>query len=199
MYAIGTMPLIQQLPKQCKSAWFADDATAGGRLNNIKTWWNSIKNLGPKFGYTPNAEKNWLIVREEALKQAQCIFHDSGINISSKGAPLGSSAFIQSFVESKVTNWVKQIKQLATIAKTQPQDAYAALTHSLMFRWTYLIRTVPEVGNLFDQSPWKMPSVYIYYQQLQVTQDLQTRREKALCTSSKTWWTGYRNTITNGP
>ena len=76
-------------------------------------------------------------MREEALEQAQCIFHDSGINISSQGrphlgAPLGSSAFIQSFVETKVTNWVKEIKQSATIAKTQPQDAYAALTHGLM-------------------------------------------------------------------
>ena len=37
IYAIGTLPLIQQLPNQCKSAWFADDATAGGRLDNIKT------------------------------------------------------------------------------------------------------------------------------------------------------------------
>ena len=155
MYAIGTLPLIQQLPNQCKSVWFADDATAGGRLDNIKTWWDSIKDLGPKFGYTPNAEKSWLIVREEALEQAQCIFHDSGINISSQGrphlgAPLGSNAFIQSFVESKVTNWVKEIKQLATIAKSQPQDAYAALIHGLMGRWTYLMRTVPDVGNLFE-------------------------------------------------
>ena len=41
MYAIGTLPLICRLQHiDTKQAWFADDATAGGELTDIKDWWS---------------------------------------------------------------------------------------------------------------------------------------------------------------
>ena len=155
MYAIGTLPLIRQLPSESRSVWFADDATAGGKLDNLKIWWDSVRNIGPKFGYTPNAKKSWIIVKEEALQQAKSIFNESGINITTQGkrhlgAPLGTSTFTQSFVESKVAVWVEEIKRLSSIARTQPQAAYTALTHGIMGRWAFLMRSVPGVEDQFQ-------------------------------------------------
>ena len=50
---------------------------------------------------------------------------------------------------SKVTNWIKEVEKLATIASSQPHAAYAAFTHGLMGKWTYLARTVPGTSYLF--------------------------------------------------
>ena len=48
-------------------------------------------------------------------------------------------AFIQSFVEFKVADWVKEMKLLSSIAKSQPQTLYTALTHEIMGRWAFLM------------------------------------------------------------
>ena len=47
MYAIASLPLIRQL-KEASSAnqvWFADDATAGGQLQQLKQWWEVLERL----------------------------------------------------------------------------------------------------------------------------------------------------------
>ena len=46
--------------------------------------------------------------------------------------------------------WVEEIKQLANIAITQPHVAYAAFTHGLSSRWTYLSRTLPDITDLLQ-------------------------------------------------
>ena len=98
MFAIGTLPLIRKLPNSVQHIWFADDATAGGQLDHLRTWWDSAQELGPDFGYFSNPEKSWLIVREEDLPQAKNAFSGTGINISVEGkkhlgAPLGTDEF----------------------------------------------------------------------------------------------------------
>ena len=45
-----------------KQVSYADDLAAGGKLENIKIWWDLLTNLGPKIGYFPNSSKSWLIV-----------------------------------------------------------------------------------------------------------------------------------------
>ena len=69
MYAIGTKPLIDKLHEetareQVMQVWFADDSTAGGKIQGINTWWNSLKENGPKYGYFPKPEKTYLIVKD---------------------------------------------------------------------------------------------------------------------------------------
>ena len=109
-------------------------------MDGLRNWWDNIRDLGPMFGYTPNANRSWPLVKEEALQQAQNIFSESGINITVQGeqnlgALLETMAFIQFFVESKVADCVDEIKRLSSIAKSQPQAAYTALTHGIVGRW----------------------------------------------------------------
>ena len=61
MYATAITPLTHRFQGDgIKQAWYADDATAGGSLKQHQ-WWNRIVELGPDYGYFPNAMKTWLI------------------------------------------------------------------------------------------------------------------------------------------
>ena len=153
MYAVALTPLIHQLEDDgIKQAWYADDATAGGSLNCLKGWWDHIVELGPDYGYFPNAVKTWLIVKEDYLEEAKDKFKDSGVSITTDGkrhlgAAIGTPQFISGYVQQRVTEWVNEVEQLSAIATTQPHAAYAAFTHGLKHKWTYLIRTIPNIDD----------------------------------------------------
>ena len=42
------------------------------------------------------------------------------------------------------------VERLSSIAHTQPHAAYAAFTHGLMSKWTYLTRAIPNIGDLLS-------------------------------------------------
>ena len=113
MYALGILPLIQKL-KGTQQVWFADDAAAGGSLENLKEWWSRLLKLGPTYGYHPNPAKTWLVVKEEHVDQAETLFGNSGVNVTSSGqkhlgAALGCTEFVRKFVEKKVSEWCDEI------------------------------------------------------------------------------------------
>ena len=62
------------------------------------------------------------------------------------GAAIGSQEYVTGQVESKVNEWISNMQCLAKIAVTQPHAAFSALTHGLMSKWTYLSRTIPDIG-----------------------------------------------------
>ena len=51
-------------------------------------------------------------------------------------------------MSAKVLGWTKEIEHLAKVAVSQPHAAYAAFTHGLSSRWTYLLRTIPDIQDL---------------------------------------------------
>ena len=156
MYAVAITPLIHRLKdKANKQVWFADDATAGGTLPHLRTWWDRISSIGPDYGYHPNASKTWLIVKEGKLKEASTLFQETGVSITEEGkrhlgAAVGTSSFVESYVQRKVSGWVHEVERLSSIASTQPHAAYAAFTHGLTSKWTYLTRTIPEITDLLQ-------------------------------------------------
>ena len=127
MHCPGVLPLIDHLSQQ---VWFADDASAGGRLGQIREWWDRLISLGPSYGYLANPSKTWLIMKPKHLPEATKVFHDSGINTTTEGkrhlgAALGGKSFVDSYVAEKVAMWVKEVEDLAIIAKSHSQAAYA--------------------------------------------------------------------------
>ena len=108
--------------------------------------------MGPVFGYFLNAQKSWLLDKEEFLSDADRVFSGSEVNMTTEGksyleAPLGTTSSKESAIAGKVNQWVKEIDQLAEIAHSQPQSAYCALTNGLMSRWNYLMRAVPDLDD----------------------------------------------------
>ena len=155
MYAIATVPLINRLQQQVTQVWFADDATAGGKLLALRDWWDQLVECGHDYGYSANASKTWLVVKPEYLDRAKEIFAESGVQITDEGrrhlgATLGTRSFAEAFVSKKVQEWVEEIDTLSSIAQSQPHAAFAGLTHVLISKWNYLQRAIPDTGELFQ-------------------------------------------------
>jgi hypothetical protein len=155
IYAIGLDPLIGLL-KLCngvKQADFADDLAGVGSLEKLKVWWDTIVEKGPKIGYFAEAEKSWLIVKPEYLEHATEMFAGSGLKITTNGrrhlgAVIGSDDFKTSYVEEKVSVWVKELVQLTDIAKSEPHAAYSAYVFAFKSKFNYLFRTVSGISEL---------------------------------------------------
>ena len=48
MYAIAIVPLTHHLKHEAtKQVWFVDDASAAGKINSLRKWWNCLTNNGP--------------------------------------------------------------------------------------------------------------------------------------------------------
>ncbi|CAH3146181.1 unnamed protein product [Porites lobata] len=157
LYAISLQPLITRL--QVKSAasqcWYADDAAGCSSLGDVKTWWDKLMVSGPPLGYFPNPQKCWLIVKPEKERPAKEIFSETTINITTEGrkhlgAALGSRDFFEEYVDEKVEEWVAQVTVLAEFATAQPQSSYAAFVFGLRHRWTYFLRTVPDIAPFLE-------------------------------------------------
>ena len=74
MYAISTSPLINTISnKSSKQAWYADDASTPGEIQGLRHWWDHLVQIGPDYGYYPNATNTWLTVKEEIFPLAQTI------------------------------------------------------------------------------------------------------------------------------
>ncbi len=136
--------------------WFADDSTAGGSINGVKTWWDHLKETGPKYGYYPKPSKTYIIVKDPAdLEEVRATFGSEGIKITIDGqrhigAALGSEKFKEEFVEKKVRNWVEDVEELAKIAEDEPQSAFCAFNTAIAHRWTFLQRTVENISIYFQ-------------------------------------------------
>ena len=66
------------------------------------------------------------------------------------GAAIGTDRFKQAYVQKKVSLWVQEVKHLTHIADSQPHAAYAALTHGLASRWTFLLAQSPTSVIIFN-------------------------------------------------
>ena len=159
-HALGTKPLRDSLAESvdqehCKQSWFADDASAAGKLRTVRYWWEKLIILSPKYGYFPKPSKTVLIVKDLALKNlAKNMFAGTGITIDCQGerhlgAAIGNEEFKNQYFSKKVAKWVHDIKDLLSIAADEPQVAYSAFTKSICHRWTFVQRTVPQTGHLF--------------------------------------------------
>lgn len=145
MYAVAITPLIRRLEDQeTKQVWFADDATAGGYPTGLRKWWDLIVERQPAYGYYPNPAKTCLVVKEECAEMAKEVFQGTGISITEEGkrhlgAAIGNEAFVKSYAKQKVSEWVNTVERLSPLLIQNPmQLAYAAFTHGLMSKWTYL-------------------------------------------------------------
>ena len=57
---------------------------------------------------------------------------------------------LETFAQAKISGWVSDIEQLSVFAKSQPHAAFAAFTHGLSHRWTYLTRVLPTSTDLLQ-------------------------------------------------
>ena len=160
MYALGILPLLyfnfdNQSFDTAKRIAYTDDFTGIGRLQQLKYWWEDINKLGSYIGYFPKATKSYLIVKVEHIEEAKALFSSSKIQITVRGnrhlgAITEDPEFKIEYVNNKVDQWIEQINNLSSIAKTHPHSAYSAFVHGLQHQYTYIMRTIPNISNLLQ-------------------------------------------------
>ena len=157
-YGIGLTPLLNLLSRgEAEEAWkqvaFADDISGIGKLLFLRIWWDLVNKYGPLLGYYPKASKSWLIVKPGYLGEAKKMFKGTEINITEEGrkhlgAVIGSSEYKQEYMHKKVDEWATSIQRLSMIAKTQPQAAYCCYVKGFIHKFTYFMRTIPDISSL---------------------------------------------------
>ena len=85
----------------------------------------------------------------------QNIFKGSEVKItkSSKqhlGAAIGSKEFKREYIESMVNNCNDQLISLSKIAEMEPQAKYAAFIGGFKSKFTYFLRTIPDIHEYFQ-------------------------------------------------
>ena len=135
--------LIHRVNQSVKQVWYADDATATGSMETLRTWWDDLVSYDPQYGYHVNASKTWLITKGEHHAEAAALFQDTSVNITTDGKPnlgaaLGTNNYVDDFVQNKVLSWCKDLELLSTIAETLPHAAYAAFTKGMISKWSYI-------------------------------------------------------------
>ena len=153
LYALATIPLMQQLPSGVEQIWYADDACACGKLGALCEW--CLCELGPSFGYFVNVAKTWLVTKDHLFQDSISSFSGSGIRVTSNGRPylgaaIGSESYIQSFVADKIKGWSEEIAVLARFAESQSHAAHCAFTHGLSIHWMFVSLTVPFDSVIFQ-------------------------------------------------
>jgi len=157
IYAIGVTPMLDILlvgigDQHNKMVAFADDITAAGTLQALKQWWDHILDVGPSYGYFPQPDKSWLIVKNERHAEACEIFAGTDVKITAKGerhlgAVIGTAENKTAYINEKIEKWRGEINLLAEIATTYPQAAYSAYVSSYQHKLTYFLRTIPGIGD----------------------------------------------------
>ena len=142
-YALATRPLIDSLSRdtlELRQIWYANDASAGGKLTNLNKWWDNLSCEGPSFGYFVNPQKTWLVTKDNFLSSASEMFDDTMVNITTDGrpvlgSPVGKPEYIADFVSQKVKQWVTEI-EMRTANHMQPtvQSHMACRVNGLIFQ-----------------------------------------------------------------
>ena len=157
MYALAVTPLIRHL---CSSdpavsqVQYADDATGVGKCTTLGKWWDTLSQLGPLYGYVPNASKTYLVGKDKYAATARRVFLAQAQLSILTGKDIWVLhlviRIILQLVTSKVQAWCDEVKCLAEIADIFPHAAYVAFTHGLSGRWSYLMWTIPDIKDFLQ-------------------------------------------------
>ena len=136
-----------------KMVAYADDFPATGSILSLKYWWDTLCELGPKFGYFPKPKKSWLIVKFDCFDKAIHVFNDTNIQITTQvrrhlGAALGKSQIRNEYIMEKINKWVEELHILNEIEKIVLQAEYTCFLSGYKHKFNYYMRIIPGIGKL---------------------------------------------------
>ena len=154
-YGVGIMKLINILKEQapnCRNAWFADDSAGAGKTEDVKCWWDALQQYGPRVGYFPQPAKTCLIVKDpKKIEYFKSLF--PGVHVTADGSRylgsfIGTKKATESYVDTKVKEWINDIEDIINAAASEPQFAYSAYYYGVMRKWSFIMRTTPDISDL---------------------------------------------------
>ena len=64
---------------------FADDVIASRYFVGLRSWWDTLQQIGSNYGYYQHPTKSWLVVKESKLEEAVWVFEETHIQMSTEG------------------------------------------------------------------------------------------------------------------
>ena len=137
-YALGITLLIKFLNEfiiikeyNSKEVTFANDLAVAGKINEIKSSWDVIGKIGPKYGYFSKASKSYLIVKNQHAGVVSVVFNETDVKITTEGhrnlgAVISSKEFKSRYIKTLLNDLNKQLLLSSQIAQSEPQAAYSA-------------------------------------------------------------------------
>jgi hypothetical protein len=111
-FGLAVMPLTRQLKRevhQVHQAWYANDAAAAADFTSIKIFMERLIELGPAYGYFPEALKSILVVSEANKAAAEVYFRDMKFKVVTGsrylGGFIGSDHDLHAWLKDKVPTW----------------------------------------------------------------------------------------------
>ena len=75
MDALAVVALLRSIRTAgAAQVWFADDASASGYLESLRQWWDALVDKGPAYGYFPDVQNTWLVVKQHCVSKARTVF-----------------------------------------------------------------------------------------------------------------------------
>ena len=90
-YAVGVTPLLHFLQESImvtvqisKEVAVADDFTVTGEVEEIKSYWDMLQQVGPLHGYFPKPSKSYLIDKEHFHENAKETFKSTKVKLTTE-------------------------------------------------------------------------------------------------------------------
>ncbi len=153
-YGIGILPLIRQLKAefpQVEQPWYADDAGAGAKFDEIERFFRRLCEIGRLFGYYPEPTKSILIVRQHNLEEARLRFPAFKVKTGNRylGGFIGEEEALNEWLGEKTKFWTEAVTDLTSVTQAFPQAAYSGLQKSLQQEWQFVQRVTKGIGPEF--------------------------------------------------
>ena len=119
------------------SPWYADDAMAAGKLDQVMEYFRQLEVLGPAYGYLPEETKSILVVREDLTTVARTAMVTAGAKVKVVnghrylGGFVGDAELEREWIRENVDEWCEAVKVIGVAAQFVPQSAYVAVHRSL--------------------------------------------------------------------
>ena len=156
-YGLGLLPLIRQLKDEfhdVEQIWYADDAGAGGKFARLRRQYLRLEELGPNYGYFPESLKSILVTSSKNVEAAKEVFADLKFQVKTGnrylGGFIGEPAARDEWIQEKTTDWAQAVKELASVASSYPQSAYAGMQKSLQNEWQFVQRVRSKIAEKFE-------------------------------------------------
>lgn len=148
IYGIAILPLIEKINRSdVTQKWYADDGNVAGKLSSLRHLFDDICKHGPPHGYSVNAPKCQLIIKDDALQEALSCFSGTNVEITLGtrvlGSVIGNSETCNLFIDKKVKEHVGMLTKLSEFASVSPHASYSCLTKGIQSKLTFLARTTP--------------------------------------------------------
>jgi len=156
LYGIALTPLaekLQEVEPTVTQPWYADDFAMAGKASAISRVMRRLQDLGPARGYFPEPAKSIAITPRQHRDAARFVMAEFNFTYTDGnryvGGYIGAPDTRGEWLDTQVTKWSENVRQLAQIAKRYPQTAFAGLSKSLQAEWQYLPRVTPNCKDSF--------------------------------------------------